>query len=157
MVHKNLKQNVSHFMQTLFTLITTKIYDDDLSCTSPSWRVNTSTTEPSETHRGWINLWCIWSVLKQSHLRSINKLLVWSRELNTYNWFSILCISSLMWLVDEPQGSKSLFPLSSLSEMLSGSSVSLVFIDWPLCLREPRGSVENGVAIWQRKYVLTVW
>lgn len=53
----------------------------------------------------------------------------------THSWFSILCISSFIWLADEPQCSSSLIMPPSLSEVLTGSSPSFPLKDSWVCLR----------------------
>lgn len=65
---------------------------------------------------------------------------------DTYSWLSILCISSLTGLVDEPQSSASLFLLSSLTEVLTESSALLGLLVCEACLQWERVSVEGGVA-----------
>lgn len=53
----------------------------------------------------------------------------------THRWFSILCISSLIWLPDEPPRSSSLATPASLSDVLTGSSHSLPLKDSGVCFR----------------------
>lgn len=53
----------------------------------------------------------------------------------THRWFSILCISSLIWLPDEPPRSSSFATPASLSDVLTGSSHSLPLKDSGVCFR----------------------
>lgn len=77
-----------------------------------------------------------WNVISQSAgLKDTDITLIASQSQTTHSWFSILCISSLIWLADELQCSSSLTTPPSLSEPLTGLSQSLPFKDRGVCFR----------------------
>lgn len=75
--------------------------------------------------------------LLRKHARPFRSAPQTARRLHatTHRWFSILCISSLIWVPDEPPRSSSLATPASLSDVLTGSSHSLPLKDSGVCLR----------------------